>query len=161
MQAILLVIGCIVFLVPVALHKESGKLILLFCSLLCYSFVVRELDVELLNVPAAIKFLCSGVGRNTTLAVAFSAMLLYALSRFSYYKKAVVLFLGSLPGILLMLGGVLLVVGDLFEKRYSLGHHVFFEEFLELSGYVSLLLSSLAANSGLTRRSRGDLSGGH
>jgi len=83
LQAILLAIGCIVFLVPAALHKRSERLILLFCSLLCYSFVVRELDVERLNVPDAVKFIGSGIGRNTSLALAFGAMLIYALAIFT------------------------------------------------------------------------------
>jgi len=153
LQAILLGIGCLVFLAAVASRQEPGKLIFLFCSLLCYSFVVRELDVELLNVPQVVKFIGSGIGRNASLALAFGAMLIYAVANFSYYKKAGLQFLKSKAGILLMLGGVLLQVGDLFEKNYALQHHVFFEEFSELSGYVLILLSALAVNSAIIRRS--------
>lgn len=160
LQAILLGIGCLVFLAPVASRKKPGKLIFLFCSLLCYSFVVRELDVELLNVPEVVKFIGSGIGRNASLVLAFSAMLIYALANFSYYKKAGLQFLKSKAGILLMLGGVLLQIGDLFEKSYALQHHVFFEEFSELSGYVLILLSALAVNSAITRRIGCTSSGG-
>lgn len=152
LQATLLGLGCLVFLAPFASRGEPGKLIFLFCSLLCYSFVVRELDVELLNVPEVVKFIGSGIGRNVSLALAFGAMLIYAVANFSYYKKAGFQFLKSRAGILLMLGGVLLQVGDLFEKNYALQHHVFFEEFSELSGYVLILLSALAVNSAISRR---------
>lgn len=152
LQAVLLGIGCLVFLAPVVSRQEPGKLIFLFCSLLCYSFVVRELDVELLNVPEIVKFIGSGIGRNVSLALAFGAMLIYAVAHFSYYKKTGLQFLKSRAGILLMLGGVLLQVGDLFEKNYALQHHVYFEEFSELTGYVLILLSALAVNSAITCR---------
>ena len=146
LQALILAISCIVFIVPVALKKERDKLILLFCSLLCVSFVLRELDVERLDVHSAVKFLGSGVGRNTMLTVAFMALFAYAAFNFSYYKKESITFLKSKPGVLLMLGGLFLWVGNLFEKRYSIMNNVFFEEILELCGYYFILLSAFAAN---------------
>lgn len=145
LQAVLLAISCIVFLAPVVMQKESEKLTLIFCSLLCYSFAVRELDVERFNVPEVVKFIGSGIGRNISLVVGFTILVMYAGFKFSYYKKIGILFLRSRPGILLMAGGLLLVIGDVFEKRHFL-HHAFFEELFELLGYVSILLSAFAAN---------------
>jgi hypothetical protein len=159
-QAGLLASGALVFLAPFALRKEQGKLVYGFCSLLCYSFVVRELDVERLNVPEVVKFIGSGIGRNVSLALAFSAILIYALANFSYYKKAGLQFLKSRPGILLMLGGVLLQIGDMFEKNYGLQYHVFYEEFSELTGYALILLSALAVNSAISRRNASSPTGG-
>lgn len=152
LQVVTLAVSCLVFLVPVVLKNNQQKLILLSCALLCYSFVVRELDVEQLNVPNAIKFIGSGVGRNTSLTVGFSMLLVYVVVNHGYYKKAILLFLRSKSGILLMAGGLLLAGGDVFEKRYSMLHHVFYEEILELSGYVFILLGAIAANYGFTRR---------
>lgn len=152
LQAILLATSCIVFLLPVVLNREPGKLIPLFLALLCYSFLVRELDVERLNVPDFVKFIGSGIGRNTTLAVGFISLLTYAGTRFSYYKNASIQFLKSRPGILLMLGGLLMVVGGVCEKSHSIPQHAFFEEFFELWGYVFILLSSITANGDITRR---------
>jgi len=145
LQAFLLAISCILFLVPVVMQKNSEKLLLTFCSLLCYGFVLRELDVERFDVPEVVKFIGSGIGRNISLIVGFTIIVIYAGFRFSYYKRAGILFLKSRPGILLMAGGLLLVIGDLFEKRHFI-HHAFFEELFELSGYVSILLSAIAAN---------------
>jgi hypothetical protein len=155
LQSILLAISCIVFLAPIALKREQEKLILLFCSLLCCSFVLRELDVQHLDVPSALKFIGSGVGRDTILTVAFMALFCFAAFRFSYYKKASILFLGSKSGILLMLGGLLLIVGNLFQKSDSIIHNVFFEEAFELCGYCFILLSAFASNFGITRRPSG------
>lgn len=156
-QAILLSISCIVFLIPIALGKKSEKLILLFCSLLCYSFFLREVNFDSLDVPNAIKFISFGVGRNLTLTVAFVALFSYSSFRFSYYKNASISFIISKPGILLMAGGLFLIVGDLFEKSSSIIHHVYWEELFELCGDCFILLSAFAANAGLnriTRRSR-------
>lgn len=153
-QIILLAISCIVFLIPIAIEKKPEKLILLFCSLLCYSFILRELDVEILDVNNTIKFVCSGVGRYTTLSVAFIALFSYAAFRFSYYTNASVSFIRSKSGILLMSGGLFLIVGDLFEKRSTIIHHVYWEELFELCGYCFILLSAFAANAGLNRITR-------
>ena len=153
-QVILLTISCIVFLIPLATEKKPEKLILLFCSLLCYSFILRELNFESLDVPNAIKFISYGVGRNVTLTVAFVALFSYAAFRFSYYKNVSIYFIRSKSGILLMVGGIFLIVGDLFEKRPSIIHHVYWEELFELCGYCFILLSAFAANAGLNRITR-------
>jgi len=129
LQAFLLAISCILFLVPVVMQKNSEKLLLTFCSLLCYGFVLRELDVERFDVPEVVKFIGSGIGRNISLIVGFTIIVIYAGFRFSYYKRAGILFLKSRPGILLMTGGLLLVIGDLFEKRHFI-HHAFLKSFL-------------------------------
>lgn len=150
-QVILLTISCIVFLIPIALEKKTEKSILLFCSLLCYSFILREMDFESLDVPNVIKFISFGVGRNATLTAAFISLFSYAAFRFSYYKNACISFIRSKSGILLMSGGLFLIVGDIFEKRSSIIHHVYWEELFELCGYCFILLSAFAANAGLNR----------
>ena len=158
-QAYLLAVACAVYLATAALEKRSDKLILLFCSLLCYGFILRELDVEKFDISSALIFIGSGVGRNTTLAVAVAAICLYAaLTDLNHYRKTAAQFLRSGPGALLMAAGVFLVIGDLFEKNKMIAHHVFIEEMAELFGYVLILLSSIAGNtflSNLTPRSMG------
>lgn len=147
-QACLLAIACVIYLATAALEKRSDKLILLFCSLLCYGFALRELDVEKLDIPHPLIFIGSGVGRNITVAGAFIAICVYvALGNFSFYKKAAIEFIKSKPGALLIAGGVFLFVGHLFEKNGAITHHVFFEEMAELFGYTFIVLSSIAINS--------------
>ena len=149
-QAILLVISCIVFLIPIAVDKNSEKLILLFCSLLCYSFILREVDFDELDVNDTIKYIFSGVFRNISITVAFIVLFFYAALRFSYYIDASVSFFLSKSGILLISGGIFFITGDLFEKISSINHHVYWEELLELFGCCFILLSAFAANAGLT-----------
>jgi hypothetical protein len=150
MQVILVAIACIVFFAPIVFEKRSDKLILLFCSLLCYTFALRELDVQDLDIPAALKFIGYGVGRNITIAAALLAIFAYAGFNFSYYKKAAKDFLKSRPGILMMVGGGFLLFGDFFEKYDSMIHYAYFEEISELCGYVSILLAAFAAGSSLS-----------
>jgi hypothetical protein len=154
LQAVVLAICTVLFLVASFRTREQGRLILLFCALLCYGFVVRELEVRLMDVPLLVKTLCSGRGRNISLVIGFSALLIGACARFSYYKRAGIAFVKSRAGTLLMVGGALLWVGDLFEKMHSIPHHAYFEEISELCGYVFILLSALAANAAITCRNR-------
>lgn len=159
LQAGLLAITCISFLVDASLEKRPKNLILLACSLLCYSFLLRELDVEKFDVPDILKMIGSGYGRNTTIAVGFFAIFTYAaLSNYSYYKKAAISFIKSRPGLLLISGGILLLIADFFEGQRSIAYHVFIEELFELFAFVLIMLSSLAANPhivGTTIRSSG------
>lgn len=153
-QAIVLALAMVAFLAAAA-QRGSQRLILSSLGLLSYSFVLRELDVERFALPDALIFIGSGVGRNVSLALAFLAFLLYAASKFSYYKKACWLFLRSRPGILLMVGGLLLFLGDLFENSHFITHNVYFEETAELCGYVFMLLSAFAAIFSNSRRAEG------
>jgi len=152
MQAYLLVAACGIYLATLALEKRSDKLLLLSCALLCYGFMLRELDVETFDIPRALVFIGSGVGRNTTLAVAIAAICLYAtVADLVHYRKAAAEFLRSRPGVLLMAGGVFLIIGEFIEKSRLVPQRVFFEEMAELFAYVLILLSSIAGNSFLSR----------
>jgi hypothetical protein len=146
MQAVLLAISCIFYLTAAALKEKPGKLIFLFCSLFCYSFVLRELDVEKFDIPYPLIFIGSGAGRNVTIAVAFIAILACAaLRNFRFYEKAAKGFIKSRPGMLLIAGGVFLFIGEFFEKYDAIVNHVYWEEISELFAYVLILVSSLAA----------------
>ena len=146
MQTVLLAVSCIVYLAAAALKEKPGKLIFLFCSLLCYSFVLRELDVEKFDIPYPLIFIGSGAGRNVTIAVAFIAILACAaLGNFRVYEKAAKGFIKSRSGILLIAGGVFLFIGDFFEKYEAIINHIYWEEISEFFAYVLILVSSLAA----------------
>ena len=118
----------------------------MFCSLLCYSFVLRELDVEKFDIPYPLIFIGSGAGRNVTIAVAFIAILACAaLGNFRVYEKAAKGFIKSRSGILLIAGGVFLFIGEFFEKYEAIVNHIYWEELSELFACVLILVSSLAA----------------
>ena len=82
--------------------------------------------------------------------MAFTVIVSYAAFRFSDYINAGVSFIRSKSGILLLSGGFLLIIGDLFEKISSINHHVYWEELLELFGCCFIFLSAFAANAGLS-----------
>jgi hypothetical protein len=152
-QVVLLLIACLAFLAPIAFETRSNKLILLFYSLLCYSFILRELEVQEFDIPEVLIFIGSGVGRNIIGTVAFTAIVSYALFHFSYYKKAAIEFLSSRSGILVLLGGGFLFLGHGIENQKALIHHEYFEEIFELCGYVFILLAACAVNSCFTHQS--------
>jgi hypothetical protein len=152
LQAILLATSSLIFISSAVIDKAANKLILAGCSLLCLTFTLRELDAEKLDLPLALKIVTSGVGRNVIISLAFMALFILTARRFSFYCKAAVQFLRSKPGILLLLGGLFLLAGDLFEKSESLPHHVYFEEISELFSYCLLLLSAFATLPGIGSR---------
>ncbi len=115
-QAVLLGIACLVYLAAAAIGKKSDKLIHLFCSVLCLSFLLREMDVEDFNLPPAVVFLGHGIGRNTMLVTAFIAIAVYAALHHSYYTETVVRFTRSRTWRLLIAGGVLLLIGGLIDR---------------------------------------------
>ncbi len=146
-QAAILAIACLVYLLSATLNKKTETLIFLFFSLLCYSFMLRELDVERLDVPHVLKVIGSGKGRDISLALAFSTIFIYAaLTDFSYYKKAAIDFIRSRPGVLMMAAAVFLLIGDIFEKYKDLAYHDFFEEMSELFAYGLILSASFTAS---------------
>lgn len=145
-QASLLAIACMVYLATAVFSKNPKKLILFSCSLLCYSMALRELDVEKLKVASALKIVGSGIGQNTTIAAAFTAIFTYAaVTNYSTYKNAALEFIRTLPGVLLMAGGLFLLIGVFLENQKTMTHHVVWEETCELVAYVLILCSSLSA----------------
>ncbi len=150
MQALLLTVSSVLFLTPLVLQRKPVKLILLFCALLSCSFALRELDIERFPVHNFLILIGSGTGRNIILSVAFAALLLYAGFRFSYYWHAGMTFLRSRSGLLLILAGLFLVIGTLFEKSDWMVYHVFYEEISELYAYCFIAMSAFAANAGVS-----------
>ena len=144
LQVIALVVGCVVFFVPAVLPIGGDKLLHLCFSFLCYCFILRELDVERLNVPEIVKLIGSGLGRDLSYAIGFLSLMAYALRHFSYYKAKCKDYARSASFFLFIVSGVILVVGGFFEDFKSVPHHVYLEEIIELAGFTLLVISGLA-----------------
>ncbi len=150
-QSCLLAIACGLYLVRAA-EKRSDRLILLACALLCYGFVLRELDVEDFDIPGALKWIGSRAVRNATVAMGFTAIFLYAaLTGLSRHGRCAMRFIRSRSGLLLATAGFFLLVGEFMESSKPWSAHPFLEEMAELMAYVLILLSTMAANSHLSR----------
>ena len=147
-QAILLFITFLVFLLPALFQKRNDKLILIFFALLSFNFILRELDVEKFDLPNILILLGSGIGRKILIAIGFIGITIYALFNVKYYFNLSIHLLKSSAGILFFMAAVFLFVGGFFEDA-EFQHHVYFEEQSELLGYVLYLLASLKNNHGV------------
>ena len=146
-QAVILALSFLMFLVPILNSGRRDRLLAVFFAMLALAFILRELDVERLNVPNLLVLLGSGGGRNILLATGFSCILVIALFNFRYYLNLASCFLRARVGVTAMVAGIFLVLGDTFES-IDITHNVLFEESLELMGYAFLM----AASSSLARR---------
>ncbi|MES2489369.1 MAG: hypothetical protein V4607_06210 [Pseudomonadota bacterium] len=134
------------------MEQRSDKLILLFCALLCYCFCLRELDVENFDVPEAIIFMGSGIGRNVSITLGFLAILGYgAIVNFTHYLNAALAYARSKAGLLLIICGAFLLLGQFFEKHDQIPYYEFYEELSEQFGYFLIVLSAISTNSFLNR----------
>lgn len=150
-QAYVLGLACLIYLATALFDRKLNRLTLFSCFLLCYTCILREVNLVKLNVPYWFKLIGSVRGRSVTIIAAFIGILVYALlNNFPYHKNSAIVFIKSKAGVLLIAAGAFLVLGDYFEKSKAMAYHVYFEEITELFGYVLILLSSLAANSFMT-----------
>ena len=145
-QVLILSFACLTFLLSAVHRQRNDKLLFLFFALICLSCVLRELDVEDLNVPDFLIFIGSGIGRNVILTIGFMAIFIYAAFNFAHYKEISRKFLYS-KNCLLIIGAVIfLCIGSLFEKLSTVPHHVFYEEILELAGFLLVLLMAFTCS---------------
>ncbi len=138
LQALTLFAVLAVYLVPVFQSQRTDRLLCLFFVWLTVAFLLREIDMDELNLHAFIVKWGSGFGRNLWLAQAFAIMSILALMRLRFYLDLAKQFLVSAPGIMAIKAGVLLIAGDICEK-VAFTNQAFFEEVFELLAYAVLL----------------------
>jgi len=130
------------FFLPVVYQTRTDKLILLFFAFLCLNFILREVDIEDLNIPNPLKLIGSGIGRNVIFAAGYIAMFSCAMFNITHYKNTLKCFLVSRGGALIITAGILLYISYFIENANLMRHQVFLEEVSELSGYVLILLAA-------------------
>jgi hypothetical protein len=138
LQALTLFAVLAAYLVPVFQSQRTDRLLCLFFVWLTVAFLLREIDMDELNLHAFIVKWGSGFGRNLWLAQVFAIMSILALMRLRFYLDLAKQFLVSAPGIMAIKAGVLLIAGDICEK-VAFTNQVFFEEVFELLAYAVLL----------------------
>ena len=135
-QDIILCFALIVFVLASLMRgNRQEKLITVFFAILTYTFILRELDFEKMGLPDWLVFLFHGKGRNISIAIAFIIVGILALRDYKNYIAKSIEFMLSKRGALMIIAGVLLLVGGLFDKMDKLPNNEFFEEVFELSGY--------------------------
>ena len=146
-QSFFIAFAMILFAYHALMIKEiEAKLASFGLALLSLTFLLRELDVEKLDIPSFFIILGSGVGRNLLLGVLWIILLVLTLKYKIVEKKKVVAFLFSTYGQLLMFSALMLVLGAMMDKNiFSLQNLTtrFYEELLELLGYCYLFFASI------------------
>ncbi len=120
---------------------QDERIIQVAIALLCFSFILREIDLEHLNLPSLFIALGSGIGRNILLAVLWISLGTFSYftvkNRVSFIKK----FVTSIEFLILTAAFLLLVISAVMDKQViSLTHNMLFEELAETNAYFLIAL---------------------
>ena len=142
-QSVLLFIAFIYFLYAFfANSRPNERMISLFLLVLAWAFLLREVDFDKMNLPAPLVFMLYGAGRTITVTAGFAAALIGASMHFKKYAAASLSFIISSRGLMILLTGVFLVVGYIFEHKFHGAASELYEEGFELLAYIFFLVLS-------------------
>ena len=111
---------------------------------LCLVFILRELDVEKLDVPQIVIVLGSGCGRNVLMSVLGLALLGYAVRNMNVLRELLPEYLYRVSSVTVFVGFLFLIFGGLFDKGNIVKvHNQFFEEILEMTGYYLMFAGAV------------------
>ena len=106
-------------------QSEESKRVNMGLSLLCFSFLLREVDIEKLPFMETVGFLFHGIGRTILLVVLWSGFFK------NVYDHCDISFL-------------LLVVGTTFDKEFwDIEHGRLYEELAETNAYLILIIPAI------------------
>lgn len=144
LQVALLFFSSIAFLIPVARAERSYRCVLLAGTMLCYSFILRELDVEDLAVPQWVILLGSGTGRDILLGLGWVAVGVLTLKSRAVFKDTIKPILFSRATMLIVISGLVLFSGSIFDhKDNKTPADQLAEEIIEVVGYGIFFLGAL------------------
>lgn len=146
-QAWCLLVGCILFGIQ-ALRESSRDYRILFCALSLFylSFVLREVEVEDLNIPDLLILLGSGDGKKYFLISCWIISLGFFLVHAKPTWRAFMAWLRTSAGLTISLGGVFYLLGMPFDKKafdISYDLNVLLEEILESVATLWMLISAV------------------
>lgn len=122
-------------------------------GLLCFSFLLRELDLELLPVPVLLQTLGSGQGKRILLAALWLSLALYALFHWRHTQRLLRRYLAADALLVYGSASALLMLSFLLDRKYLLPTHaVLIEELAETTAYLLLLLPLFARAGGGLRK---------
>jgi hypothetical protein len=152
-QVIMLFICWAVYLQTLFDTQKDRKLFPCAGALLCLSFILRELDVEKFDLPQIIILIGHGLGRNIMLIGLWLLVIVLFIRNYKHYLEFSIYLLMTRSALLMIAGGLLLFVGNLFEDRvFSVNYHQLYEELSELTAYSLILLASLNLSADLQRK---------
>lgn len=154
LQGILLFIAGLTYAQAILHVQKPYRLLPMGGALLCLSFLLRELDVEKFDLPQWIILLGSGYGRNIMLVSLWLLVVGLLVKNYKHWLPVALDLLFSRTGIFAILGGLLLILGSLFDDEvFDVKMYQFYEELSEMNGYYFILLSALSLCLDLSSRS--------
>jgi hypothetical protein len=155
LQVIFLLLTMSVLLVQFYFRVNSHRFFSLAGAFLCLVFILRELDVEKLDVPRIVIVLGSGCGRDVLMSVMGLALLAYAVRNSTVLRGLLPGYLCTLSLFTVFVGLLFLVFGGLFDKGWIVNmHNQFFEEILEMTGYYFMFAGVVVGLDSPSRNNR-------
>jgi len=143
-QVILLALTILVFAIQLYKRKDSHPVFSLAGAFLCIVFILRELDVEELDVPQIFILLGSGTGRNILMAALGILLAVYALKNQHSIRQFLPAFFFETSSLTILMGMLFLVFGGLFDKNIiETEYYQFFEEIFEVTGYFLIFAGAV------------------
>jgi hypothetical protein len=147
-QAMAIFLSLILFALSAIRQQFSERVFFSGLILLCFSFLLRELDMEDLGLTPMVTWLTSGVGRNLVVSLLWFFYLLFIFIYPSGLGRVFRVWAKSLEGRTMILAGIFLVLARPFDKELfpMLSSTArFVEELLELNGYMLIWISSFSS----------------
>jgi len=139
-QVVFLMISTLGFLFIMP-FRHTEKPIHIAISLLCFSFILRELDLEDFNVPSFIKLLGSGQGRVLLLASLWALLAFYGHKAIKNKIRYLKTFFSSPLFSVLFTAFLMLIASAVLDKKiFNIGQSRFFEELAETNAYMLISL---------------------
>lgn len=141
-QAVACALAMLAFLGAAFFNGEKAKAIPLFFAVLAFAFILREVDVERLDVPEICKTLGAGKGRNIMVSAMLVGVFAAAFIKFKFYLNAAFKFAKTRAFYWGVAAAAVLIASDIVERTHPFAHYEFWEETLELVGYTLFLIAA-------------------
>lgn len=141
LQTMIVLLAGAVFLVDARKLAGFQRDMVLICATICLVVFFREVDVEDLAVPAFVKFIGAGMGRDIIFVVVFAVFGLRALRAPRQWFEAGLAHAKTLPGMLFIAGAVLMALLSLLDEM-TWQRALALEEAGEVAAYLLILYSA-------------------
>lgn len=146
LQALCLALSCLIFFVAGLRLQLTLRYVVFFFSWLSFVFLLRELDIEKLDVPNIVIMFGAGKGRAIFLIPLFAVMF-YIVKNSRHYLVNFKVYLFSAMSAYIVLSALFLIASWPFDKALiDIPHRVFIEETVELAGYYFLTIAAIISS---------------
>ena len=152
-QAVCLIFAALLYALSSFGNKSTDRIELMGLALLCFSFSLREIDIELFGLPPLIEQFFVGKGRTATLLVLWGGYLALLLRQPIGFVDLIKRQFDSGLIAYLLIAACLLVCGAVFDRGIlMLNHPRLYEELLEVNAYLLLFIPAAKAIMAVARK---------